>query len=307
MLQQKSLIKPIHFSGVGLHSGHQATVTLLPVAANSGIVFHRTDVNQKIPCSPKHITNTNRSTTITYNNISIITIEHLLSALYSLEIDNVIIEVDNDEIPILDGSTKPIIDKINEVGTIELNVPKKEFVIKNYIEWKDDATDAEYMFMPHHEFSVTCLIDYPSKLIHNQFAVLNNLDEYYKEIAPAKTFCFLHEIDFLYNNGLIRGGNINNALIYSEIPLDKNKIKWIADTFNQPINSIPEKGILNPLYQSFDNEAARHKILDVIGDLALTQTYWRGKLICYKPGHASNVRFSNFLYEKIISKHLITA
>jgi UDP-3-O-[3-hydroxymyristoyl] N-acetylglucosamine deacetylase/3-hydroxyacyl-[acyl-carrier-protein] dehydratase len=172
--------------------------------------------------------------------------------------------------------------------------------IHDVIEWKDVQTGAEYIFLPHEDFSVTCLIDFPSKIIKHQYAVMNDVSEYALGIAPAKTFCFLHEIEYLYNNGLIKGGNLNNALVFSEKMLSKEKAAWLSATFHQPANSIPEMGVLNPLYQTYDNEAARHKLLDVIGDLALTQTYFKGKLITYKPGHKSNCKFAQFLVENYI-------
>jgi len=299
---QKTIVQPIRFSGVGLHTGLTANVTIKPAPENFGIQFCRIDINPSlyIPARSENVSNTNRSTTIKKHDSEVITVEHLLSALYALEIDNALVEIDNKEVPILDGSAKFYVDSISDDNIIELNRYNKIFTITDVIEWKDDLTGAEYIFLPHEEFSVTCLIDFPSKIIKHQYAVLNDVKDYVTEIANAKTFCFLHEIEFLYNNGLIKGGNLNNALVFSEAALSKDKINWLAKTFHQAANSIPEMGILNPLYQSYDNEAARHKILDVIGDLALTQTYFKGKLIAYKPGHTSNVKFAQFLTEKYI-------
>lgn len=302
MKLQKTIVQPIRFSGVGLHTGLTANVTIKPAPENFGIQFCRIDINPSlyIPARSENVSNTNRSTTIKKHDSEVITVEHLLSALYALEIDNALVEIDNKEVPILDGSAKFYVDSISDDNIIELNRFNKIFTITDVIEWKDDLTGAEYIFLPHEEFSVTCLIDFPSKIIKHQYAVLNDIKDYGVEIANAKTFCFLHEIEFLYNNGLIKGGNLNNALVFSEAALSKDKINWLAKTFHQAANSIPEMGILNPLYQSYDNEAARHKILDVIGDLALTQTYFKGKLIAYKPGHTSNVKFAQFLSEKYI-------
>ena len=302
MKLQKTIIHPIKFSGVGLHTGLTANVIIKPAPENFGIQFCRIDINPTlyIPARSENVSNTYRSTTIKKHDAEVITVEHLLSALYALEIDNALVEIDNKEVPILDGSAKFYIDSIIENNTIELNKYNNVYTIIDVIEWKDEQTGAEYIFLPHEEFSVTCLIDFPSKIIKHQYAVLNDIKEYSVEIANAKTFCFLHEIEFLYNNGLIKGGNLNNALVFSEAALSKDKINWLAKTFHQAANSIPEMGILNPLYQSYDNEAARHKILDVIGDLALTQTYFKGKLIAYKPGHTSNVKFAQFLTEKYI-------
>lgn len=302
MKLQKTIVHPIKFSGVGLHTGLIANVIIKPAPENFGIQFCRTDINPSlyIPARSENVSNTNRSTTIKKHDSEVITVEHLLSALYALQIDNALVEIDNKEVPILDGSAKFYVDSIPVDNIIELNRFNKTFTITDVIEWKDDLTGAEYIFLPHEEFSVTCLIDFPSKIIKHQYAVLNDVKDYVTEIANAKTFCFLHEIEFLYNNGLIKGGNLNNALVFSEAALSKDKINWLAKTFHQAANSIPEMGILNPLYQSYDNEAARHKILDVIGDLALTQTYFKGKLIAYKPGHTSNVKFAQFLSEKFI-------
>ncbi|HNA39363.1 MAG TPA: UDP-3-O-acyl-N-acetylglucosamine deacetylase [Chitinophagales bacterium] len=300
---QKTITQPIRFSGVGLHTGLMANVVIKAAPENFGIQFCRIDFDPTlyIPAIAANVSNTNRSTTITKYNISVITIEHLMSALYALGIDNALIEIDNKEVPILDGSAKFYIDNIKSENTIALHQYKKIYTIHDVIEWKDEQQGAEYIFLPHDEFSVTCLIDFPSKMIKHQYAVLNDINDYANEIATAKTFCFLHEIEFLYANGLIKGGNLNNALVFSETSLSQEKIKWLASTFHQSANSIPEMGILNPLYQTFDNEAARHKLLDVIGDLALTQTYFKGKLIAYKPGHTSNCKFASYLMKNYVN------
>lgn len=302
MRLQTTIVRPVHFSGVGLHTGLMSNVTIKPAPDNFGIQFCRTDINPTlfIPAKVENVSNTNRSTTIKLQESEVVTIEHLLSALYALGIDNALVEIDNREVPILDGSAKFYIDRLIDENIIELSHYKKYFTIQDVVEWKDEQTGAEYIFLPHEEFSVTCLIDFPSKIIKHQYAVLNDIKEYAEEIAIAKTFCFLHEIEYLYNNGLIKGGNLNNALVFSETALSKEKIDWLAHTFHHAANSIPEMGILNPLYQTFDNEAARHKILDVIGDLALTQTHFKGKLIAYKPGHTSNTRFAKYLMENFV-------
>jgi len=301
VILQKTIVKSFSFSGNGLHTGEFSTVTVHPAPENHGIVFCRTDLGRvMIPAQSKYVTNTNRSTTLTNELVDVITVEHLLSALYAKGIDNVLIEIDNLELPILDGSCSLFIKNLSDDNIIELNEPKRFQKIPDVIEWTDAETGAEYILLPHEDFSVTCLIDFPSKLIKHQYAVMNHWSEYTTEIANAKTFCFLHEIEFLYNKGLIKGGNLTNALVFSESAISNEKANWLAKTFHQQANSIPDMGVLNPLFQSYDNEAARHKILDVIGDLALTQTYFDGKLICYKPGHTSNVKFAQFLVDKYI-------
>lgn len=301
VLLQKTIIHPIAFSGVGLHTGVMSNVIIKPAPENFGIQFCRTDIDATlyIPAKISNVSCTNRSTTIQQHNIEIITIEHLMSAFFATGITNALVEIDNCEVPILDGSSKFYTEQFQD-NCIALNKTANIIELQEVIEWKDEQTGAEYIFLPHDEFSVTCLIDFPSKLIKHQYAVLNNLDNYKTEISPAKTFCFLHEIEFLYKNGLIKGGSLNNALVFSESAISKEKINWLATTFHQSANSIPEMGILNPLYQTFDNEAARHKLLDVIGDLALTQIYFKGKLIAYKPGHTSNCKFAQYLIEQFI-------
>lgn len=302
MILQKTIIRPFVFSGNGLHTGLFAQVKVSPAPENHGIVFCRTDLNNTlIPAKSKYVTNTNRSTTLSKDNADVITVEHLLSALYAVGIENALIEIDNIELPILDGSSSFFIRQLTPDNILELQQAKNFQKINDVIEWVDAETGAEYILLPHEDFSVTCLIDFPSKLIKHQYAVLNHLNEYNNEVAKAKTFCFLHEIEYLYNKGLIKGGNLTNALVFSESAISLERINWLANTFHQQANSIPEMGILNPLFQTYDNEAARHKILDVIGDIALTQTYFDGKLICYKPGHTSNVKFAQYLVNKFAS------
>ncbi len=301
MKPQKTIIRPIQFSGIGLHTGLMANVTIKPAPENFGIQFCRTDIAPTlfIPAKAEFVSNTNRSTTIKRMDAEVITVEHLLSAFYAAGIANALVEIDNKEVPILDGSAKFYAEALQD-NTIELEQMHRVFTIQEVVEFKDEQTGAEYIFLPHDHFAVTCLIDFPSKIIKHQYAVLNSMEDYAESVAVAKTFCFLHEIEYLYNNGLIKGGNLNNALVFSETALSKEKINWLATTFHQSANSIPEMGILNPLYQTFDNEAARHKILDVIGDLALTQCFFNGKLIAYKPGHTSNVRFAHYLQQHVL-------
>ncbi|HMW94413.1 MAG TPA: UDP-3-O-acyl-N-acetylglucosamine deacetylase, partial [Chitinophagaceae bacterium] len=225
-------------------------------------------------------------------------------AVVGLQIDNLILEIEGGEVPILDGSAKYFVDKIREVGIKEEAIHKSKFIVQKNIEWKDHETNAEYLLIPSSSFSITCMIDYHSKSLGKQYASLERWADYITEIAPAKTFCFLHEIEMLYKHGLIKGGNLNNALVFSEFNIEPEKAKWLTETFNQPIFSIPEKGVLNPIYQTFDNEAARHKILDLIGDLSLLGIALQGRLIVMKPGHTSNIRFSKYLKEYIGAKIL---
>lgn len=298
MNYQKTIAQSIQIKGQGLHTGNLCTLNLHPAQPNSGFILRNGNVEQKI--SVKSVVDTTRSTNIKIGNDIVYTIEHLFSAIAALQIDNLIIEVDGNEIPILDGSAKLFLDKILNSGIKEEKVERHYFVVDKVIEWIDTSTHSEYTLIPFDGFDVTCLIDYNSKTLGKQYAALERWEDYSEEVAPAKTFCFLHEIEYLYRNGLIKGGNLMNALVYSEDKIEPEKAQWLAKTFNQPIFSIPEKGLLNPLYQTFDNEAARHKLLDLIGDLALLDKPIKGKLIATKPGHTSNVRFVNYLCDNYL-------
>ena len=302
MSWQKTIAKQTEITGIGLHTGKQCKVIMLPALPNEGLVLLKN--NQKYPISLNNVVDTTRSTNIKIDDEVIYTVEHLLSAVVGLQIDNLILEIEGGEVPILDGSAKYFVDKIREVGIKEEAIHKSKFIVQKNIEWKDHETNAEYLLIPSSSFSITCMIDYHSKSLGKQYASLERWADYITEIAPAKTFCFLHEIEMLYKSGLIKGGNLTNALVFSEFNIEPEKAKWLTDTFNQPIFSVPEKGILNPIYQTFDNEAARHKTLDLIGDLSLLGVGLQGRLIVIKPGHTSNIRFSKYLKEYIGAKIL---
>jgi len=299
MTLQKTIANKAVIEGNGLHTGNFCKVTLHPAQPNEGLVCI---CNQK-----KHlltldvVADTTRSTNVRLGNQMIYTIEHLLSAISALQIDNIYIEIEGNEVPILDGSAKYFVEKMLDAGIKEFTVPKKIFKVTSVIEWTDDSTNASYTFIPADQFSVTCLIDYDSKVLGQQYARLGRWEDYATEIASAKTFCFLHEIETLYHNGLIKGGNLTNSLVFSEHPTDPEKARWLSSVFNQPVFSIPEKGILNPVSQTFSNEAARHKILDLIGDLALLGISIQGKIYALKSGHTSNIRFAKYLKDNLVS------
>jgi UDP-3-O-[3-hydroxymyristoyl] N-acetylglucosamine deacetylase/3-hydroxyacyl-[acyl-carrier-protein] dehydratase len=297
-MYQKTISQTISFEGKGLHTGNYCKVLVHPEIQNAGyrLLFEGNNFN----IDTNAVFDTTRSTNLKFNDEIIYTVEHLFSALAGLQIDNITIEVQGNEIPILDGSAKLFVEKILNVGIKQEKALKKIFNVNEVIEWIDDETKASYTLIPNEQFEATCLIDYNLKILGKQYATLDNWKDYATEIAPAKTFCFLHEIEYLYQCGLIKGGDLTNALVFSENSIEYQKAKWLSDTFHQPIFSIPEKGLLNPLYQTFDNEAARHKLLDLIGDLALLNRNILGKLIVTKPGHTSNVRFVKHILDNYI-------
>jgi UDP-3-O-[3-hydroxymyristoyl] N-acetylglucosamine deacetylase/3-hydroxyacyl-[acyl-carrier-protein] dehydratase len=298
MVFQKTIVKSIEIKGKGLHTGNACAVILHPADAHAGFIFLKNNHTYKI--NTDAVFDTIRSTNLKFGDYAVYTIEHLLSAIAAMQIDNIAIEIEGNETPLLDGSAKFFVEKILDAGIKEEKAARNIFKVKSVIEWQDVLTKSEYTLIPHDGFAATCLIDYNSKILGKQYADLENWEDYVTEIAPAKTFCFLHEIEALYRNGLIKGGDLTNALVFSEHKIEPEKAKWLSQTFNQPVFSIPEKGLLNPLYQTFDNEAARHKLLDLIGDLALLGVAIQGKLYVSKPGHTSNIRFARYLKDNFL-------
>lgn len=294
-MYQNTITNKIEFFGKGLHTGNNCSVRLLPANINSG--FALVHNNKNYPINTQAVFDTTRSTNLEFDDYKVFTLEHLLSALVGLQIDNVRIEIMGNEVPILDGSAKIFVEKIVGIGIKQQKELKHVFVVNEVIKWTDNETKSNYTLIPNTTFEATCLIDYNSSVLGKQYATLNSWNDYPAEIAPAKTFCFLHEIEYLYQSKLIKGGDLTNALVFSESSIDGSKAKWLSETFHQPIFLIPEKGLINPLYQTFDNEAARHKLLDLIGDLALLGKNIQGKLFATKPGHTSNIRFTKYLEE----------
>jgi len=293
---------PVSLSGIGLHTGKITKITLKPAPVHHGIVFKRIDLegNPVIYALPDRVINTDRGTCLSEKNVQVKTVEHLLSAIYAYEIDNLLIEVEGEEIPILDGSAKDFSEAIKTVGIFYQDEPKIFFELKNSLIFNYKKTDSEYIFLPDEEFSVTVLVDYKDSLIKQQFATLNNLNEYPEEIAKARTFVFLEELESLIKNGLIKGGDLSNAIVLVNKKTKKEEINRIADLLNKPhIDYDSNIGILNNTDLIYPNEIARHKLLDLLGDLCLIGRPLKGKLIVKKPGHEANIEFAKYIYELI--------
>jgi UDP-3-O-[3-hydroxymyristoyl] N-acetylglucosamine deacetylase/3-hydroxyacyl-[acyl-carrier-protein] dehydratase len=304
--KQKTIRRPITLKGEGLHTGHPVELTIKPAPINHGYKFQRVDLKDKpiINAIVENVVDTSRSTTIEENGARITTVEHILSALYGLEIDNALIEINAPETPILDGSAKQYVEEILKVGIDEQDAFKEFFVIKNSVTYSDEEHGIELMTFPDDNFSLNVMIDYRSAVLGNQYATLNSLTEYKDQIAPCKTFVFLRELEFLLKNNLIKGGSLDNAIVIIEKGVEQEELDRLADLFNKPRVKAKKQGILNEKDLIFANEPARHKLLDLLGDLALVGMPIKGKILATRPGHASNIEFAKKIKQEIKNKKL---
>lgn len=296
---QKTIASEIHLKGRGLHSGKEVNLILKPAKPNYGICFQRTDIGSKpiIRALADFVVNTSRGTTIMENDAEVMTIEHLCAAFFGLSIDNIHAELDGPEIPIFDGSSKYFVEAIKKTGIVELDAEKEFFTLKEKIVFNDN--DSEIILFPDDAFSVDVHIDFNSKILGHQFASLKSIADFEKEISACKTFVFLHELEPLINNNLIKGGDLDNALVIVDRPMEKEKLDRLADIFNKPKVEVLPEGYLNNTERSFQNEPARHKLLDVIGDLSLTGINLNAKIIATKPGHHINTSLAKELRKYI--------
>ncbi|MDP3397587.1 MAG: bifunctional UDP-3-O-[3-hydroxymyristoyl] N-acetylglucosamine deacetylase/3-hydroxyacyl-ACP dehydratase [Bacteroidales bacterium] len=293
MQANQQTIKNIYtFSGKGLHTGSYVTMRLIPAPENHGIIFRRTDIEGQptIEASVDNVKFTDRGTVLEASGTKISTVEHVMSALYALGADNVLIEIDGDEVPILDGSTAPFAEPIASDGLVELSAAKRVFVVKEKIHYKDEATGSEITIFPDDTFSADVMIDFNSKVLGTQFARYTKDTDYTKEIAPCRTFVFMHDLEMLFKNNLIKGGDIDNAIVIAEKPLSNDEIVNLNKIFgSEQIKSV-EQGYVNIDEPRFFNECARHKLADLLGDLALSGVKIIGKVSAVKPGHKINTK-----------------
>jgi UDP-3-O-[3-hydroxymyristoyl] N-acetylglucosamine deacetylase/3-hydroxyacyl-[acyl-carrier-protein] dehydratase len=301
--KQKTLAKDITLSGKGLHTGLHVTMTIKPAHANHGIRFMRIDLeeNPLVHAIVDNVIDTSRGTTLDENGVRIGTMEHLLAALTGNGIDNALIEIDAPEVPILDGSAKPYIEAIQEVGVVELEVDRKYFELKERVEFIDIEKGIEIVAFPDDHLSITVQIDYNSKVLGNQYASMNSLAEFSKEIAPCRTFVFLHELETLFKHNLIKGGDVDNAIVIVDRQVNQEELDRLSSLFNKPRISVQPEGVLNNIELRFRNEPARHKLLDMVGDLTLVGMPIKARIIASRPGHHANTEFAKML-RKIIKK-----
>lgn len=295
--KQKTLAGEVHISGVGLHTGRQVNLVLKPARENTGFVFVRTDLegHPQIEADANYVSRTDRGTTLEKLGVYIHTCEHILAALVGMDLDNVILEMNNSEPPILDGSAKIFVEEIQKVGSVEQNAERKYLIIKEVISYIDHTTGAEITIIPSDTYEITTMVDFGTKVLGTQNASLKNIKDFPAEIASARTFSFLHELEMLLDNGLIKGGDISNAIVYVDKDLTDQTKEKLKKAFGREELEIRPDGILNNLELHYPNEAARHKLLDVIGDLALVGVRLKGKVIANKPGHYVNTQFAKKL------------
>ncbi len=301
--KQKTIKYEITLSGVGLHTGKNVTMTFKPAPINNGYTFIRIDLegNPIIEASAAYVVNTQRGTNLEKRGVIINTSEHVLAAIVALDIDNIIIEIDSAEPPIMDGSSKHFISALEKAGIQEQDAEREEYVVKDIISYKDEETGSEIILMPSDEYQVTAMVDFGTKVLGTQNATLNSLKNFKEEIASSRTFSFLHELEMLLDNNLIKGGDLNNAIVYVDKKISTETMSKLEKAFNKKDLTVKPNGILDNLTLHWPNEAARHKLLDVIGDLALVGTRIRGKVIANKPGHLVNTTFAKKL-QKIIKQ-----
>ncbi|CAI8355603.1 MAG: UDP-3-O-acyl-N-acetylglucosamine deacetylase [Cryomorphaceae bacterium] len=298
-MMQKTLANTVSFHGNALHTGEDVQVTLVPAAVNTGIVFIRTDADStEIPALAKHINRTNRQTILQKGEISVGTVEHLMASLYALGIDNLRIELDGSEVPILDGSAAPIVDLINGAGIEEQSEEKNYYTLEEPFIFKDED-GSEIMALPSEDFEVSALIDYGSSVLGPQHAQLNKMTDFREEIASARTFSFLRELVPLLDQGLIKGGDLNNAIVYVDQEIAPETLEKLKKAFDRDDVDVTSFGTLNNIELRFSNEAARHKLLDVVGDIALLGRPLKARIIATKPGHGVNAEFTKALAAKI--------
>ncbi|WP_194767545.1 bifunctional UDP-3-O-[3-hydroxymyristoyl] N-acetylglucosamine deacetylase/3-hydroxyacyl-ACP dehydratase [Tamlana sp. I1] len=296
-IKQKTIKETVSLTGVGLHTGKNVTLTFKPAVANSGLVFKRVDLEGEpsIEADANYVTNTQRGTCLEKNGVIIQTSEHVLAALVGLDVDNVIIELNASEPPIMDGSSKFFVEAIEKAGIVDLDSCREEFVVTDIVSYVDEDSGSEILIMPANEYQITTMVDFGTKVLGTQNATLSTISDFKKNISNARTFSFLHEIEMLLENGLIKGGDLNNAIVYVDKALSPETMEKLKVAFKKDTIAIKPNGILDNLTLHHPNEAARHKLLDVLGDLALVGTRIRGKVIANKPGHFVNTQFAKKL------------
>lgn len=301
MLKQKTLGGSFSLCGKGLHTGLNLTVTFNPAPENHGYKIQRIDLEGQpiIEAVAENVTDTTRGTVLSKNDVRVSTVEHALAALYAAGIDNCLIQVNGPEVPILDGSAKFYVENIKRVGIEEQNAVKDFYIIKSKIEFKDEETGSSIMVLPDDKFSLNVLISYDSQFLSNQFATLDNMEDFAEEIASSRTFVFVREIEPLLNAGLIKGGDLNNAIVIYERQMNQENFDKLADAMSVPHMDATKLGYINHRPLVHPNEPARHKLLDIIGDLALIGRPIKGRIIATRPGHTVNNKFARLIRKEI--------
>src|SRR6056297_336879 len=298
--KQKTIQDSVKLSGSGLHTGYHVEITFNPAPPNHGYKFQRTDIKEK-PIIKAHVDNvedTSRGTTLEENGVKVHTIEHVLAALNGLGIDNVLIELNGPEAPIRDGSSNHFAKALEEVGVVDQEEDRDYYYIKEKIVFEDKENGVELAVYPDENLSVNVLIDYNSKVLGHQYAMFDENTDFTKEVSAARTFVFFHELEFLLKNNLIKGGDLENAIVIMENKVKQEELDRIADLFNKPRVKVKPECVLNNIDLHYTNEPARHKLLDMIGDLSLIGKRIKGKIVAKKPGHYANTQLAGKIVKK---------
>ncbi|AYA36537.1 bifunctional UDP-3-O-[3-hydroxymyristoyl] N-acetylglucosamine deacetylase/3-hydroxyacyl-ACP dehydratase [Hymenobacter oligotrophus] len=300
--KQHTIKAPVTVSGVGLHTGVQATMTFCPAPVNHGYKFQRIDLEGQpiVDADVDNVVDLSRGTTIEQNGARVNTVEHTLAALVGLQIDNVLIQLDGPEPPIMDGSSLPFVDALQAIGLEEQNALRNYFEIPDEIRFVDNARGVEIAALPLNDYRVTVMVDYNSPVLGSQHASLTNIEQFSEEIAASRTFCFLHELEALYKSNLIKGGDLSNAIVVVDRVVSEEELGDLATMLGKPRVAVKKEGILNNVDLRHKNEPARHKLLDVVGDLALVGRPIKGQILAARPGHAANVAFAKKIKKKML-------
>lgn len=297
---QTTIKEAVTVAGVGLHTGEEVTMSFLPAPPNFGIRFKRVDLEgqPEVPALVDYVVDVSRGTTLERNKARIGTVEHVLAALVGLQIDNVLIELDSIETPIMDGSSKVFVEVLSGVGMEVQNEERKYFTIPQNLNYTNEDKNVEMTVLPDEGYKVTVMIDYNSKVLGQQHASLERIEDFKEEFATSRTFCFLHELEMLLDHNLIKGGDLNNAIVVVDRKVEEVELQRLAGIFNKESMKVKDEGILNNVELRYHNEPARHKLLDVIGDLALVGVPIKGKIIASRPGHSTNIEFAKMIREE---------
>ena len=305
---QRTINEEGNLEGIGLHTGKKSKLKFVPTVINHGIKFQRIDLDGMpiIDADINNVIAVERGTTIKQNDATVSTVEHLLAAIVGLQIDNILIQIDGEEIPILDGSSKYFIDCLEKCGLKTQDAARKYIEISEKLTYNDEENNVEISIYPHNDYRITSMVDYNSEILGSQHYTLNQISNFKKDVSDARTFCFLHEIEDLFKKNLIKGGDLDNAIVIVEKVIDEKKLKDISQLLGKKNIKVDKQGILNNIKLKYNNEPARHKLLDIVGDLALVGRPIKGHIIAARPGHKSNIEFAKIL-KNFIKKRNINA
>ena len=303
---QRTINDEGNLEGIGLHTGKNSKLKFVPAVINHGIKFQRIDLDGMpiVDADVNNVIAVERGTTIKQNDANISTVEHLLAAIVGLQIDNILIQIDGEEIPILDGSSKYFIECLEKCGLKSQDAARKYIEISEKITYNDEENNVEISIYPHNDYRITSMVDYNSEILGSQHYTLNQISNFKKDVSDSRTFCFLHEIEDLFKKNLIKGGDLDNAIVIVDKVIDEKKLKEISQLLGKKNIKVDKQGILNNIKLRYNNEPARHKLLDIVGDLALVGRPMKGHIIAARPGHKSNIEFAKILKNFVKNRNI---